>query len=149
MNEEKKADNSINDIYQTKEKISRIDNRIDIEKKKMKDLDEIEELFSSLTKNISKCVELLNKSVKGKTVNAKLNAIEENNKINFGKSMANIDIQREETKRNLIKLTEEKEEYQNEIKEKYNEELKKENEENKKEQQENLSEENKDDDKRD
>ena len=126
--EEKKADNTKienknisvdNAIYMTKQKISSLDNRIDAEKNKIRELDDMEELFVSLSKNISKCVELLNRSVKGKNVNSKLNSIEENNKINFAKSMSNIEIQREDTKNNLVKLTEEKEKYQDELKEEY------------------------------
>ena len=123
---EKRADNSINtsyninnDIYVTKKKISNIDNRIDIEKNKIKELDDMEELFMSLNKNISKCVDLLNRSVKGKTVNAKLNAIEEHNKVNFARSLNNIEIQRDEVKSNLVKLNEEKEKFQEILKEKY------------------------------
>ena len=126
--EEKQADNTKienknisadNAIYITKQKISSLDNRIDAEKNKMRELDDMEELFVSLSKNISKCVELLNRSVKGKNVNSKLNSIEENNKINFAKSMSSIEIQREDTKNNLVKLTEEKEKYQDALKEEY------------------------------
>lgn len=126
--EEKQADNTKienknisadNAIYMTKQKISSLDNRIDAEKNKMRELDDMEELFVSLSKNISKCVELLNRSVKGKNVNSKLNSIEENNKINFAKSMSNIEIQREDAKNNLVKLTEEKEKYQDALKEEY------------------------------
>ena len=134
--EEKQADNTKIEnkkistdsaIYLTKQKISSLDNRIDAEKNKIRELDDMEELFVSLSKNISKCVELLNRSVKGKNVNSKLNSIEENNRINFAKSMSNIEIQREDTKNNLVKLTEEKEKYQDELKEEYE---KKNNEEN-------------------
>lgn len=82
--EEKQADNTKIEnknisadsaIYMTKQKISSLDNRIDAEKNKMRELDDMEELFVSLSKNISKCVELLNRSVKGKNVNSKLNLL--------------------------------------------------------------------------
>ena len=134
--EERKADNIImvdektanSSVYATKKRIDSIDNRISEEKSKMKDLDDMEELFVSLSKNISKCVELLNKSVKGRNVNSKLNAIEENNKINFQKSINNIDIQREEIKNNLIKLNDQKETIQEQLKENYKEQENRENE---------------------
>lgn len=133
--EERKADNIImvdektanSSVYATKKRIDSIDNRISEEKSKMKDLDDMEELFVSLSKNISKCVELLNKSVKGRNVNSKLNAIEENNKINFQKSINNIDIQREEIKNNLIKLNDQKETIQEQLKENYKEQENREN----------------------
>ena len=134
--EERKADNIImvdektanSSVYATKKRIDSIDNRISEEKSKMKDLDDMEELFVSLSKNISKCVELLNKSGKGRNVNSKLNAIEENNKINFQKSINNIDIQREEIKNNLIKLNDQKETIQEQLKENYKEQENRENE---------------------
>ena len=129
---EKKADNSMinSDItisnIETRKIISSLDSRIDAEKNRMKNLDEMEEMFISLNKNITKCVELLNKSIKGKNIANKLNAIEENNKINFVKSMSNIDSERDEIKNNLIKLNEEKEEFQDEIRRKNAEMLKRE-----------------------
>lgn len=132
--EERKADNVImvdeqtanKSVYVTKKRIDYIDNRISEEKNKMKDLDEIEELFVSLSKNISKCVELLNKSVKGRNVNAKLNSIEENNKVNFQKSINNIDVQREEIKNSLVELNDQKDAFQKQLKENYLEQEKKE-----------------------
>ncbi len=126
--EEKRADNVVinnglgNNNNENRNYINNIDSQIDVEKSKMKNLDDMEEIFISLNKNISKCVELLNKSIKGKSVSKKLNAIEENNKINFVKSMNNIDSEREEIKNNLIKLNKEKEEYQDKMNKKEDEE---------------------------
>ena len=78
----------------------------------MKNLDELEELFVSLNKNINKCVELLGRSIKGENIGRKLSAIEENNKVSFNKSIYNINSDREEVKNLLSRLNDERDEYQ-------------------------------------
>lgn len=55
MNEEKKADNSILD---NKVRINKIDLEVDKNKKLLESLDEIEENFSALKKNIDNCIQL-------------------------------------------------------------------------------------------
>lgn len=109
------ADNRVLDENETinyKKRINEIDDRIDEEKSKMKNLDEMEELFVSLSKNITKCVDLLNKSIKGNNIANRLNSIEENNKINFTKSIGNLEIEREEIKNRLVSLNNEKDDFQ-------------------------------------
>jgi len=112
---DKKADNSIINIDKTK--IKEIDSKIDLEKNKMKNLDDMEEIFVSLNKNISKCVELLGKSIKGNNITKRLNSIEEENKNNFARSIQNIEFEREKVKSNLSSLNDEKEDYEQKIKE--------------------------------
>lgn len=110
-----------NELPYYREKINDIENQIDYEKDKMRNLDDMEDIFVSLNNNINKCVEILRKSIKGKNTANKLNSIEENNKINFKKSIGNIEIEKEETKNNIINLYTEKDNIQKEIRDKYNE----------------------------
>ena len=116
----KKIDNQMLDkkeVVNYKNKINEIDDRIDQEKSRMRELDDMEELFVSLSKNITKCVDLLNKSIKGNNISNKLNSIEENNKINFSKSIGNLEIERDEIKNNIVDLNNKKEDYQQKMKE--------------------------------
>ena len=53
-----------NKIFITRNEIEHINDQIDISKSKLKSLDDMEEGFASLSKNISKCVELLGQSMK-------------------------------------------------------------------------------------
>ena len=122
MAEEKKIDNktmndkedtkSVDNKIDTKTKLRLVNDRIDVERQKMKNLDELEELFVSLNKNINKCVELLGRSIKGENIGRKLSAIEENNKVSFNKSIYNINSDREEVKNLLSRLNDERDEYQ-------------------------------------
>ena len=122
MAEEKKIDNktmndkedtkSADNKIDTKTKLRLVNDRIDVERQKMKNLDELEELFVSLNKNINKSVELLGRSIKGENIGRKLSAIEENNKVSFNKSIYNINSDREEVKNLLSRLNDERDEYQ-------------------------------------
>lgn len=122
MAEEKKIDNktmndkedtkSADNKIDTKTKLRLVNDRIDVERQKMKNLDELEELFVSLNRNINKCVELLGRSIKGENIGRKLSAIEENNKVSFNKSIYNINSDREEVKNLLSRLNDERDEYQ-------------------------------------
>ena len=60
-------DNKIADnrIEKSKKKIAQIDESIDIEKNKLKKIDNIQEEFVSLNKSINRCIELLSSSIKG------------------------------------------------------------------------------------
>lgn len=120
MNEEKTIDNKLVD---NKAKLKVVNDKIDIEKQKMKNLDEIEELFVSLNSNINKCVELLSKSMKGENIGRKLGAIEESNKVNFNKSIYSINSNREDIKKKLSELSDQKDEVQELIREENREKI--------------------------
>ena len=121
MEEEKRIDNKILDtLADNKQKIKMVDEEIDVEKQKMKDLDEIEGIFVSLNSSISKCVELLSQSIKGESIDRKLGAIEESNKVSFNNSIYNIDSEREEIKTRMKRLYDEKDEYQERLREELN-----------------------------
>ena len=121
MEEEKRIDNKILDtLADNKQKIKMVDEEIDVEKQKMKDLDEIEGIFVSLNSSISKCVELLSQSIKGESIDRKLGAIEESNKVSFNNSIYNIDSEIEEIKTRMKRLYDEKDEYQERLREELN-----------------------------
>ena len=110
--EEKKADNTIIN----KNKIRALDSEIDFEKNKIKKLDDIEELFITLNKDINKCVELLGESIKGKNIQNKLAAVSENSKISMKKGMSNIEEERKNIRKNISSLINEKDKITSEAK---------------------------------
>ena len=112
--EEKKADNK---ILQNKVRIKEIDSKIDVEKDKSKQLDDLEEVVISLNKNIERCLELLGTSVKGNNFEKKLSAYQTENKINYKKNMSDIESQKEIVRANVVRLNNEKEELLETIKE--------------------------------
>ena len=117
--EEKKADNR---LIENKNKMNEINSKLDYEKNKMKRLDDMEELFVSLNKDINKCVELLGESIKGKNVSRKLNSVQENSNINLKKGMVNIEEERANIKQNITKLSNEKDDLIEEMKKEKKEE---------------------------
>lgn len=122
MEEENKiADNKIDNeasYSEYRKKIEDYNNKIDAEKDKIKDLEDIEDLYVSLNKSINECVSILRDSVKGKNVTNKLNAIEENNAINLNKTISDIDIKRNDIKNNIVLLNNEKDKYEENFREK-------------------------------
>ncbi len=112
--EEKKADNK---IIENKARIKEIDSQIDIEKDKGKELDDMEEVVTSLNKNIARCLELLGASVQGNNFEKKLAAYDTENRINYRKNLNNIEAQRDILKARISKLNSEKEELIEENKE--------------------------------
>lgn len=99
-----------NKIFITRNEIEHINDQIDLSKSKLKSLDDMEEGFTSLSKNISKCVELLGQSMKGNNVEQKLGAISDNNRIYYLRAMGSIDDERQEAKKKLKDLYDKKDE---------------------------------------
>ncbi len=62
--EEKRADNK---VIETKQKINKIDDNLDSEKKKIKNLSDMQDSVNSINRNMDRCIELLSKSIKGPT----------------------------------------------------------------------------------
>ena len=118
IEEEKKIDNKItvNDYVSSyKEKINDINNQIDEEKNKMKNLNDMEDIVVSLNKSVETCVGLLRESMQGNNINNKLDSIEESNTINLNKVIGNIDIKRDDVKNNLFKLNNDKDNIEEEF----------------------------------
>ena len=99
-----------NKILITRSEIENINDQIDMSKSKLKSLDDMEEGFTSLSKNIAKCVELLSQSMKGNNVEQKLGAISDNNRIYYLRAMGSIDDERQEAKKKLKELYDQKDE---------------------------------------
>ena len=95
--DDKIADNKI--IYQKKREIINIEDRIDEKKATLKELDDVQEKYVSINKSISKCIDSIRKSIKGKNINNILDSIENdnNNNINIATDST------EEKKENIIK----------------------------------------------
>ena len=69
-----------NNIKESKQKINEIDNMLNIEKKKIKTLEEMKETVYELNKNLNTCISLLSKSIKGKTADIIFNDMENANR---------------------------------------------------------------------
>ena len=111
-------DNKIADnrIEKSKKKIAQIDESIDIEKNKLKKIDNIQEEFVSLNKSINRCIELLSPSIKGTKTNHMLDEMFNNNN-NLLKNVSSVlDEEKEETKKNISELYYQKTETQEKLK---------------------------------
>lgn len=117
--QEKRADNKINEP--TKE-ISKIDSQIAASKEAIKNLDYIEDCLVSLNKNLGRCIELLNVSMKSKEANNILNRSDETRMTSIKKSLSTIEQSREIEKNKIKKYNEEREKFENQLKEKSKEE---------------------------
>lgn len=104
---EKKADNI---ILTKKQIINQIDDKLSEEKKNIKNLENIQNNYHSLNKNMSKCISLLSKSIKGPQVDSMLSEFEYNNKRFMIKTDEKIEKELKEIKKRVNKLYLEKEE---------------------------------------
>ena len=96
--EEKTADNK---VIETKYERNIIEENIDISKKTLKSLDQIEDCLASLDKNLSKCIELLSVSMKGKKASGILNRVNETKTIDIKNSLSSIDEYREKEEKKI------------------------------------------------
>lgn len=103
--EEKRIDNETTTI---KEKLNKIDNKIDIEKRMTKKMEEMQEDLLTLNKSINRCVELLSVSTSGQTTRNMLNDINYQNKILYQNITSEIDEEMLDSKMRINKLYEEK-----------------------------------------
>ena len=124
--DDKIADNKI--IYQKKREIINIEDRIDEKKATLKELDDVQEKYVSINKSISKCIDSIRKSIKGKNINNILDSIENDNKNNINIATDST----EEKKENIIKeiknLNIQKDNIEKELKDEYRKENEKEKE---------------------
>ena len=103
---EKKADNF---IISRKEKINKIDDMLEEEKKKIRKLENIQENLNSLNMNMSKCLNVFSKSIKGANTESVLNYISNYNDQLLNKTDEKINSSLKETKKEINKLYLEKE----------------------------------------
>ena len=114
----KKADNKISF---NKTQINRLDNEIDSNKSKIKTLNDMEEGFVSLSKNIEKCVELLSMSMKGNHIESKLSDISESNQVYLKKVVSTIDEEKTNANDKIKNLYDEKDRIEKEQRRLYRE----------------------------
>jgi len=110
----KKADNS---VITTKQNIEQIDDKINIEKERIRKLENIHEELISLNRNMDKCIEILSKSMKGPTSNVMFDDMHNSNRIFLLKTASNLTEQAELSRKNINKLYQEKDEIINTNKE--------------------------------
>ena len=134
--EEKKADNK---IIQVKKQINVTEERLADSRKKLRGIEDLEDNFSHLNKNLNICVELLNLSIKNKTVNKKIGYMNDDSTIGYKKTSSSLLDEKEMTKKEINDLNDEIDKLTDEIKELYKE-LEEEKEEKKKEQEEKIEE---------
>ena len=116
--EEKKADNR---IIKVKKQINYAEEKLTNSKKKLKGIEELEDNFSHLNKNLNICVELLNSSVKNKSVNKKIDYMNESNIVGYMKTSSSLYDEKEQTEKEIVKLNDEIDKLTDEIKEIYKE----------------------------
>lgn len=93
-----------NRIIENKKNIDNIDDMIDQNKNRIKSLNNMEDNFQALSRSIEKCVDLLNKSIKGNNIERKLGDISDNNKISLKRVLGTIDDERQEVNKELKNL---------------------------------------------
>ncbi len=103
--ESKKIDNK---IKSNKQRINEIDNILSIEKQKIKKIDEMQETIYELNKNMNKCIDLLSKSIKGKTTDIIFNDIENANRKFYIKTNNVLEEETIDTMKKINKLYKEK-----------------------------------------
>ena len=108
MNEEKVkvADNKINSH---KNEIDILDSNIYNSKKTIECLNSIEENFEELNKNLTTCIELLNKAIKGKKSRIILDEVSGIKSKNIKSSLSSIDEYRMREEKRIRKYDEERE----------------------------------------
>lgn len=111
--EEKKADNK---IYEAKKEIERLDEQIYNNQKSLEKLDELEESFAAINVCLNKCVELVNKSIKGRKVNRRMDEISIENKVKFTGAVYTLDDERRQLRDEINKLNDRKDEAVKEMK---------------------------------
>lgn len=125
--EEKKADNK---IIEVKKQINATEEKLADSRKKLRGIEDLEDNFSHLNKNLNICVELLNASVKNKTVCKKIDYMNEDSTVGYMRTSSSLWDEKETTKKEINNLNDKMDELTNEIKEIYREieeEKKKEN----------------------
>lgn len=112
--EEKKADNR---IIQAKKQIVAYEDNLVEAKDALRGIEDLEDNFSHLNRNIERCVELLNSSVKNRKVVRKLDHMIYDNKVCYKKSSSTLEEEKEYTQDKINELNDKIDELNKEIKE--------------------------------
>ena len=112
--EEKKADNRI--IHVRKQIVACEDNLVEA-RDALRGIEDLEDNFSHLNRNIERCVDLLNSSVKNRKVNKKFDSMIYDSKVSYRKSSSSLEEEKEFTQEKINELNEKIDELNKEIKE--------------------------------
>ena len=124
---EKVADNKIDKTSRTVTEMKINDKNIESSYDALKSIDELEDAFSRLNKNMNRLVDLLEKAAKGRKVSQQLDDIRLSNQKIYRSSMYDLDIRRKNTKKELEEFESVKEEFRKKIREEEEAERNKEN----------------------
>lgn len=97
-----------NKVITTKQKINEIDYQIYEEKRKMKKINNIQENIAALSKNMSRCVDLLSKSIKGPTTKNIFDDMHDSNRIFYIQATCDLDELTEVSQKKINTLSIEK-----------------------------------------
>lgn len=114
---EKVADNKIDKTSRTVTEMKINDKNIESSYDALKSIDEMEDAFSRLNKNMNRLVDLLEKAAKGRKVSQQLDDIRLSNQKIYRSSMYDLDIRRKNTKKELEEFESVKEEFRKKIRE--------------------------------
>ena len=103
-------------------KIFQLDTKVDDEKKKIKQIEELQEQVTNLNKNLSICIALLAKSMRGPTTQNMFNDMYNNNQSFYKCMTASLEEESLEIQKSIGKLLDENENAIKEYKEKLKEE---------------------------
>ena len=124
--EEKMADNK---IIQAKKQISVYEGNLREARSTLKGIEDLEDNFSHLNRNIERCLELLSSSVRNRKVTKMFEHMMYENKVSYRKTSYSLDEEKEFTRKKINKLSVDIDDLNKKIKEeykkdKYNEEAK-------------------------
>ena len=121
----KSEKNIDNRIISTKEKIYNVDEKLDVAKKRINNLQGMQDSVNAIAKSMNRCIDLLSKSIKGPAVNNRLEDMRSTNKIFLAKSTASIEEETMAVRKTINELYMEKDRLIKENKQQYNQEQEK------------------------
>ncbi|MGM9877417.1 MAG: hypothetical protein ACI33S_02090 [Bacilli bacterium] len=108
-----------------KRKLDNLDENIQKERNKLKSIDNLEETFGSIHSKLMKCAVLLGESMKSEKTNSIISEMEESNQVIYHKTLSSLDDERINTNNEIKELNDKKEEINRELKNMYEEKDKK------------------------
>lgn len=115
--EEKKADNR---IIQVKKELVACEDNLTEAKDKLRGIEDLEDSFSHLNRNVERCVDILNVSVKNRKVTNKIDRMFYDNKVSFKKTYVNLEEEKEFTQDEINELNNKIDELNETLKEEKN-----------------------------
>lgn len=116
---ERKIDNR---VVTSKSRISAIDEKLDIEKKRIKNLSDMQDTVNSIAKSMERCIDLLSKSIRGPKTNNRFNDMRNSNKVFLRKATDSIEEESMAVRKKINELYKEKDTILKENRSKYHHE---------------------------